>query len=124
MIFSYVTASGDIPLRNLVYRVHDLPTSMKTLVYDFGELGDDAEKKYIYEIVKKHVSSNHLLHAISYYYNIMQVQRRSLCEVIANILNLSQKFIKKTTVSVFSRTIMYTSRSSCMNRRKGVTIQS
>ena len=102
MIFSFVTASGDIPLRNLVYRVHDLPTSMKTLVYDFGELDDDAEKKYIYEIVKKHVhvSINLLLHDISYCYNIMQVQRRSLCEVIANILNLSQKFIKKTTVSV------------------------
>ena len=99
MIFSFVTASGDIPLRNLVYRVHDLPTSMKTLVYDFGELDDDAEKKYIYEIVKKHVSSNLLLHEISYCYNIMQVPRRGLCEVIANILNLSQKFIKKTTVS-------------------------
>ena len=39
-----------------MYRVHDLPSSMKTLVYDFGELDDDAEEKYISEIVKKHVS--------------------------------------------------------------------
>ena len=54
--FSFVAASGDTPLRHLVYRVHDLPTSMKSLVYDFGELDDDAEKKYIYEIVKKRVS--------------------------------------------------------------------
>ena len=52
-----VTASSGIPLRHLVYRVHDLPPSMKSLVYDFGELNDDAEGEYISEIVNKHVSN-------------------------------------------------------------------
>uniref|UniRef100_A0A8C5RBG0 RING-type E3 ubiquitin transferase n=1 Tax=Leptobrachium leishanense TaxID=445787 RepID=A0A8C5RBG0_9ANUR len=42
---------GSIPLRQLVYRVHALPPSMMSLVWDFGQLNDETEKKYIQQIV-------------------------------------------------------------------------
>ena len=46
---------GDIPLRDLVYRVLDLPTSMKALVYDFGSLPSEKERDYIKKIVENRV---------------------------------------------------------------------
>ena len=46
---------GKIPLRQLVYRVLDLPPSMRPLVYDFGQLNQDTERDYISQIVKDHV---------------------------------------------------------------------
>ena len=46
---------GDIPLRDLVYRVHDLPASMRALVYDFGSLSNKTEKDYIRQIVRNRV---------------------------------------------------------------------
>ncbi|XP_066918681.1 E3 ubiquitin-protein ligase rnf213-alpha-like [Clytia hemisphaerica] len=42
---------GQIPLRQLVYRVHPLPESMKPLVWDFGQLDDVTEELYTREIV-------------------------------------------------------------------------
>ena len=51
-----IIGSGHIPLRHLVYRVHDLPLSMKSLVYDFGQLDSATEQKYTIKIVEKHVS--------------------------------------------------------------------
>ena len=50
--------SGKTPLRELVYRVHKLPARMRSIVYDFGNLSDDAEKQYILQIVSNHVSDN------------------------------------------------------------------
>ena len=47
--------TGKIPLRQLVYRVLDLPLSMRPLVYDFGQLQQDTEDKYIKKIVSNHV---------------------------------------------------------------------
>ena len=47
--------TGNIPLRNLVYRVQDLPPSMRPLVYDFGQLNSDQEESYIKHIVSDHV---------------------------------------------------------------------
>lgn len=47
---------GKIPLRQLVYRVLDLPPSMRPLVYDFGQLKTDSESHYIMQIVQDHVS--------------------------------------------------------------------
>ena len=41
-----------MPLRDLVYRVLQLPDSMKALVYDFGSLSSGIEKEYIYKIVQ------------------------------------------------------------------------
>ena len=46
---------GDIPLRELVYRVIELPASMRPLVWDFGQLSNDIEKTYTREMVTKHL---------------------------------------------------------------------
>ena len=48
--------AGSIPLRQLVYRVLDLPQSMRPLVYDFGQLNPETEKDYTKQIVFDHVS--------------------------------------------------------------------
>ena len=53
---------GNIPLRQLVYRVHDIPRSMRPFVYDFGVLHEDAEILYIQKIVANHVRSNQILY--------------------------------------------------------------
>lgn len=55
VILSYVTP-GSTPLRHLVYRVLDLPSSLKPLVYDYGSLGTATEQTYIHRIVENHVS--------------------------------------------------------------------
>ena len=52
---------GKIPLRELVYRVIDLPPSMRPLVYDFGQLNTDTERDYTRQIVHDHVSEKYLL---------------------------------------------------------------
>ena len=46
---------GKIPLRQLVYRVLELPPSMCPLIYDFGQLNTDTEYNYTSQIVKDHV---------------------------------------------------------------------
>jgi len=51
-VFSYL---GNIPLRHLVYRVLKLPSSMQSLVYDFGQLDDKTEKDYAKKIVENYV---------------------------------------------------------------------
>ena len=51
-----INYAGKIPLRQLVYRVLDLPPSMRPLVYDFGQLNKDTEDNYIKHIVHDHVS--------------------------------------------------------------------
>ena len=47
---------GKIPLRQLVYRVLDLPPSLRPLVYDFGQLTLDTEKGYIIQMIENYVS--------------------------------------------------------------------
>lgn len=49
---------GSIPLRKLVYRVHELPPSMDHLVYDFGQLTGNTEDRYIWRIVSHFVSTS------------------------------------------------------------------
>ncbi|XP_037610034.1 E3 ubiquitin-protein ligase rnf213-beta isoform X1 [Sebastes umbrosus] len=51
---------GKVPLRQLVYRVHPLPPSMVSLVWDFGQLSDSTELSYIKQIVKKQVDDHRL----------------------------------------------------------------
>ena len=46
---------GHIPLRHLVYRVHNLPPSMRPLVYDFGQLNPETEFRYTSKVVENHV---------------------------------------------------------------------
>lgn len=52
---AHFTPSGSIPLRHLVYRVIDLPPSMRPFVYDFGLLNAEREKEYIMQAVLHHV---------------------------------------------------------------------
>lgn len=47
--------TGEIPLRQLVYRVLELPPSLRPHVYDFGRLSDDTEVEYTKKIVENHV---------------------------------------------------------------------
>ncbi|XP_066922902.1 E3 ubiquitin-protein ligase rnf213-alpha-like [Clytia hemisphaerica] len=45
---------GEIPLRQLVYRVHPLPESMKPLVWDFGQLNSETEQLYARQIITRY----------------------------------------------------------------------
>ena len=47
---------GDIPLRDLVYRVIPLPQSLLPLVWDFGKLSSETENSYIIEIINLHLT--------------------------------------------------------------------
>ena len=47
---------GDIPLRDLVYRVIPLPQSLLPLVWDFGKLSSETENSYINEIINLHLT--------------------------------------------------------------------
>ena len=49
--------TGSIPLRQLVYRVHPLPESMRPLVWDFGQLKDHTEELYTAQIVRRFMVS-------------------------------------------------------------------
>ncbi|XP_060751752.1 E3 ubiquitin-protein ligase rnf213-beta isoform X2 [Tachysurus vachellii] len=51
---------GKVPMRQLVYRVHQLPPSMIPLVWDFGQLSDSAEYTYIQQIVCKQIEEHGL----------------------------------------------------------------
>lgn len=51
-----ISSTGKIPLRHLVYRVLELLPSMRSLVYDFGQLNSKTETDYVVQIVKNHVS--------------------------------------------------------------------
>ena len=44
-------------MRQLVYRVHPLPESMKPLVWDFGQLNEVTEQAYARQIILRYVSS-------------------------------------------------------------------
>ncbi|XP_065899490.1 E3 ubiquitin-protein ligase rnf213-alpha-like isoform X3 [Dysidea avara] len=48
---------GIIPLRHLVYRVLDLPSSMQSLVYDFGQLSSETEQQYTKKIVERYAKN-------------------------------------------------------------------
>ena len=43
-------------MRQLVYRVHPLPESMKPLIWDFGQLNSETEELYARQIVNRYVS--------------------------------------------------------------------
>ncbi|KAM6964707.1 E3 ubiquitin-protein ligase rnf213-beta [Tautogolabrus adspersus] len=71
---------GKVPLRQLVYRVHPLPPSMATLVWDFGQLSDSTELSYIKQIVQKKVQDHCLPLACK--------------DIISNVLGASQKYMR------------------------------
>ncbi|XP_005805466.2 E3 ubiquitin-protein ligase rnf213-beta [Xiphophorus maculatus] len=71
---------GKVPLRQLVYRVHPLPPSMVSLVWDFGQLSDLTELSYIEQIVQKKVFDHRL--------------PASCNNIISNVLAASQKYMR------------------------------
>ena len=85
---------GEIPLRQLVYRVFDLPASMRPLIYDFGKLDDSTENEYTKQMVKDRCSSIEEL-----------ADKTDVISAIANVLTWSQSYMKKRTVctNIFHR---------------------
>ncbi|KAE8588683.1 hypothetical protein XENTR_v10022690 [Xenopus tropicalis] len=71
---------GSIPLRQLVYRVHPLPPSIMPLVWDFGQLNNETEKKYIQQIVQ------HLA-------NETEMDQRDI-QLLTNVLSASQSYMR------------------------------
>nr|XP_025855696.1 E3 ubiquitin-protein ligase RNF213 isoform X5 [Vulpes vulpes] len=71
---------GSIPLRQLVYRVHALPPSLIPLVWDFGQLNNDAEKLYIQQIMQRLVGSIRI--------------DKDKTHVITEVLSTSQGFMR------------------------------
>ena len=59
---------GEIPLRQLVYRVLELPPSLRPHVYDFGRLNDKTEVEYTKKIVENRVTDLYNLASFSYMY--------------------------------------------------------
>ena len=85
---------GKIPLRHLVYRVLDLPPSMRPLVYDFGQLNLETEKDYIWQIVSDRCQDILL---VTYSHTCST----TLVDSIAHVLAWSQKFMRERTVKKF-----------------------
>ncbi|KAI6647030.1 E3 ubiquitin-protein ligase [Oopsacas minuta] len=76
---------GDIPLRELVYRVMELPASLRPLVWDFGQLSNHIEKTYTREIVAKHLRDH----------NSPIQTRGDTVDVISNILAGAQCYMRE-----------------------------
>ena len=78
---------GKIPLRELVYRVHELPPSMMPLIFDFGRLDSATENKYIHKIICKQVRKIYII----YNYNVVKF----ICLLFHDDLFLKMMFIPK-----------------------------
>ena len=74
---------GHIPLRQLVYRVHALPDSMKALVWDFGQLDHNIERLYIRQIVNRHVGIRESI-----------PNNPGIVDIVTNILAAAQGFMR------------------------------
>ena len=80
---------GTVPLRQLIYRVLDLPPSMRPLVYDFGQLNNTTERDYIAQIVQYRCQ------------NIPGVSEQSdIINVVTKVLAWSQSYMRKRNVSL------------------------
>ena len=81
--------TGKIPLRELVYRVLDLPPSMRPLVYDFGQLSVDTEKEYTKQIVFSRCKE------------IPKLESSGLTmDCVARVLAWSQNYMRRRNVSL------------------------
>ena len=79
---------GKIPLRQLVYRVLELPPSMRPLVYDFGQLNNATEKDYTKHIVKSRCQA------------ISEISGQvGIIDTVADVVAWSQKYMKKRNVN-------------------------
>ena len=81
--------AGKIPLRQLVYRVLDLPPSMRPLVYDFGQLKKGTEDDYIQQIVYDHVKKHRGLRS----------ENPAIVPVITRVLAASQAYMREKKVT-------------------------
>ncbi|XP_065678772.1 E3 ubiquitin-protein ligase rnf213-alpha isoform X3 [Hydra vulgaris] len=74
---------GDIPLRQLVYRVHPLPNSMVPFVWDFGQLDSETEEVYTRQIISRYVNEGKLPDDVLFF------------ELIACVLKESQAYMRR-----------------------------
>ena len=51
---------GKIPMRRLVYRVKEIPPSMFPLIWDFGTLDNETERKYITQMIATRIEQGRL----------------------------------------------------------------
>ena len=72
---------GHIPMRQLVYRVQPLPTSLQPLVWDFGQLDALVERSYIKQLVDGLVPN--------------PKERKSELTLIIDLLAESQAFMRE-----------------------------
>ena len=105
-----------VPLRELVYRVIDLPPSMRPLVYDFGQLNTDTARDYTTQIVRGHVSSCNVYYAITditlYYiqvkkHTVLSQDIAAIIPAIARVLAWSQKYMREREVYTVYCTKLY-----------------
>ena len=100
---------GGIPLRHLVYRVLDLPQSMRPFVYDFGQLNTSTEYSYTFQVVANHVREYRCLKKTLWLLNfLLQINRHrslrlssvqsTMVRAIANVLAWSQDYMRRRQV--------------------------
>ena len=82
----FVCSLGKIPLRQLVYRVIELPPSMRPLVYDFGQLTNTTEQDYTGQIVINHCSETETL-------------SQQVITAVSRVLAWCQKFMRGRRVN-------------------------
>ena len=78
-----------------MYRVLDLPHSIRPLVYDFGQLKKGAEDVYIEQIVRDYVNKHRSLKSESV----------AVIPVITGVLTTSQSYMREKKVLSFTNTI-------------------
>ena len=74
---------GDIPLRDLVYRVIPLPHSLLPLVWEFGKLSSETENSYIIEIITLHLTREAF------------TRLHDFCNATAKVLCAVQEYMRK-----------------------------
>ena len=76
---------GQIPMRQLVYRVQPLPSSMVPLVWDFGQLDSNTERAYIKQMISKAILKKVL----------PEPSDNTELEIFYNLLIKSQDFMRE-----------------------------
>ncbi|XP_062618550.1 E3 ubiquitin-protein ligase rnf213-beta-like [Saccostrea cucullata] len=92
---------GKIPMRHLVYRVRPLPSSMLSLVWDFGQLDSSTEEQYIMQMAKKHTDeqmeiSQRPITAIRGTFNLRNTN--NIQTVVCKVLQESQDYMRNEKV--------------------------
>ena len=108
---------GHIPMRQLVYRVQPLPTSLLPIVWDFGQLEANVENTYINQMLNRAVINKRLppcneaelaflCHLINQSQNFMRAKNDECSFVsirdVERVLKLTEWFLKKKEL-IFGR---------------------